>query len=227
MSFEQARGVYLGNPYLLMYAGFVVVLLWDLVLRQGQFGVMGQIQVTILLVGMFGLFLGYIVNIRNIRTGRPTMKDRNNLLNFGIGMFLVTTLIDSALAGWVQYTQSLQDMGTVVVLSAAPFEEALFRFAIASMLYRGINPFAERTLGSSNITGRVTSSDFLTMILTALITSWLFVQYHMGVYGESDPLVHTILFVNSFIYTMVYLYTSDIMVPATAHLLHNAVALFL
>jgi membrane protease YdiL (CAAX protease family) len=188
---------------------------------------LGQIEVTVLLVGIFGLFLGYMVNIRYIRTGRPTLKDRSNLLNFGVGMFIVTTLISSALAGWAQYTQSLQDMGAVIVLSAAPFEEALFRFAIASMLYRGINPFTERTLGSSNITGRVTSSDFLTMILTALITSWLFVQFHMGVYGESDPLVHTILFVNSFIYTMVFLYTSDIMTSTTAHLLHNAVALFL
>jgi membrane protease YdiL (CAAX protease family) len=178
LSFEQARGVYFGRPYLLLYSGFVVVLLLDLVLKQGQFDMLGQIEVTVLLVGIFGLFLGYMVNIRYIRTGRPTLKDRSNLLNFGVGMFIVTTLISSALAGWAQYTQSLQDMGAVIVLSAAPFEEALFRFAIASMLY-------------------------------------------------SDPLVHTILFVNSFIYTMVFLYTSDIMTSTTAHLLHNAVALFL
>lgn len=227
MSFEQKQGVYLGRPYLLLYSGFIVALLLDIVLRQGDLGVAGGAGVTVLLIGIFGLMLGYMANIRHIRMGAPTAKDTNNLLTFGVGFFIIVTLIDSLLLGWELYTQSLQGVGTVIILAAAPFEEALFRFAIASMLYRAVNPFAERSFGSTRVIGRVTSSDSVTMLVTALITSWLFVIYHTGVYGATDSLVMAILFINSFIYTCVFLYTGDIMTTTTLHLLHNAAVLFL
>lgn len=226
MSFEQERGVFLGRPYLLMYSGFVVVLLLDLVLKQGELDVLGGIEVTVLLIGIFGLMIGYIVNIKYIRTGQPTIRDRNNLVNWGFGLFIVVTLIDSLLVGWTQYTQSVQSVGTVITLAAAPFEEALFRFAIASVLYRAMNPLAELGLGSTRLFRSVTSSDMVTLLVTSLITSFLFTIYHTGVYGATDSLVMSILFINSFIYTMVFLYTGDIMTSTTLHLLHNAAVLF-
>lgn len=228
MSFEQEQGVYLGRPYLVLYSGFIVVLLFDLVLRQGELDVVGGVEVTVLLIGIFGLMIGYIVNIRQIRTGQPTVKDRDNLLNFGVVFFIVVTVLDSFLLGWMPYIQSVQDIGIVTTLAAAPFEEALFRLAIASVLYRAMNPLAEiGGLGTSRIVGHVTSSDIVTMTVTSLITSWLFAVYHTGVYGASDSLIMAILFINSFIYTMVYLYTGDIMTTTTMHLLHNASVLFL
>lgn len=227
MSFEQEQGVYLGRPYLLLYMGFVAVLLLDIVLRQGELDVIGGAEVTVLLIGILGLMIGYIVNIKEIRTGQPTQKDRDNLLNFGVGFFIVVTLIDTLLLGWNQYVQSMQNLNVILILAAAPFEEALFRLAIASVLYRSLNPFAERGFGSTRIFGRVTSSDLMTMLVTSLITSWLFTIYHTGVYGATDSLVMAILFINSFIYTMVFLYTGDIMTSTTLHLLHNAAVLFL
>lgn len=229
MSFEQKAGVYLGRPYLLLYGGFVAVLLLDLVLKQGELGLLGGIETTVFFIGIFGLMLGYITNIENARFGQPTLKDRNNLLNFGIGMFLVVTVVDSLMNGWALYTQSVESVGTVITLAAAPFEEALFRLAIASMLYRAANPIVEKIGGSTGtrIVGSVTSRDIVTMIVTSLVTSWLFAIYHLGVYGVTDSLVMAILFTNSFIYTMVFLYTGDIMATTTLHLLHNASVLFL
>lgn len=212
---------------MLLYMGFVTVLSLDIVLRQGELGVAGGAEVTVLLIGILGLMVGYIVNINKIRTGHPTQKDKENLMTFGVGFFILVTFIDTLLLGWSQYVQSIQDMNAVLILAAAPFEEAFFRLAIASVLYRAKDPLAERFLSSTRVIGNVTSSDMVTMIVTSLITSWLFVIFHTGVYGATDSLIMAILFINSFIYTMVFLYTGDIMTSTTLHLLHNAAVLFM
>jgi membrane protease YdiL (CAAX protease family) len=228
MSFEQERGVYLGTPYLVMFTGFVVAVMLDLVWKQGEIDVTAGAEMTVLLIGLFGLMVGYIVNQRYIRTGPPTATDRKNLFQLGVLAFVLTTFIDSMLSGFFTYTQAVQDIGTVMVLAAAPFEEAFFRLTIASVLYRAMNPLVETIgFGAGRVIGRVTSQDILTALATAFITSWFFSIYHLGVFGATDSLVMSILFVNSFIYTLVYLYTGDIMTSTTAHLLHNAAVLFL
>jgi membrane protease YdiL (CAAX protease family) len=228
MSFEQERGVYLGTPYLVMFAGFGLVVMLDLVLQQGTIGTLNDAEVLSIIIGLFGLMVGYIVNARYIRTGPPTTTDRNNLFRLGVMAFVMTTLVDSLLSGFLQYVQAVQDIGTVLVLAAAPFEEAFFRLTIASVLYRGIQatPLVSG-FGERRVVGTVTSQDVVTMLATALITSWLFTIFHTAVYSVTDTLIMSILFVNSFIYTLVFIWTGDVMTSTTAHLLHNAAVLFL
>jgi membrane protease YdiL (CAAX protease family) len=133
------------------------------------------------------------------------------------------------MAEFSRYRQSLVDIGTVMVLAAAPFEEALFRLTIASVVYRGLNPLVE-AFSRKRLNYRrnyVTKFDYVTMLIASLVTSWLFVIFHAGVYSITDWKVMQFLFLNSVIYTMVYLYTGDIMTSTTAHLLHNAAVMFL
>jgi membrane protease YdiL (CAAX protease family) len=212
------------RSFYLLFAGFAIALVYDLVMAGGSLeNIMQQAAVTSLLLGIVGLVAGRGLYAEQIRHSRPTDKDAENVMVFGIGTFAVMTFLNYMLGTLRHYQADIQTQSMILVLAAAPFEEAFFRFAIAGGLYHGllaiIKPiFKQRKMGGA---------EEFTMVLTALITSYFFIEFHAAVYNIADPQVWQFLFLNSMAYTIVYLYTGNLMVSTTAHLLNNAAAIML
>lgn len=212
------------RSFYLLFTGFAVALIYELVMAGGSLeNIIQQAEVTSLLLGIAGLIAGRGLYAEKLKHSRPTDKDAENVLNFGVGTFIFMTFLNYMLGTLRSYQSDIQTQSMIITLAAAPFEEALFRFAIAGGIYNGlvviIRPiFARRKMGGA---------EEFTMVLTALITSYFFIEFHGAVYDVTDPRVWQFLFMNSFAYTIVYLYTGNLMVSTTAHLLNNAAAIML
>ncbi len=227
--------VVVGRPFYLLWAGFVVALVLELVYAQGVLGQTQGIAVTSLLIGIVGLFGGYIVNFAYLRRGDyVTTRDTEQVLTYGVGGFIVMTLVNSLMKGFSDYQATISQTGLIVTLAAAPFEEVFFRLLMAAAVYRGLlfvvpqlRHSITRLFGMSSYrTGPSEMDRWIAMVLTGLFLGWVFVQFHAAVANILAPSVAAFYFTNSFVYTIIFLYTRNIMVSTTTHLLHNGAMLF-
>jgi membrane protease YdiL (CAAX protease family) len=227
--------VVVGRPFYILWAGFFAATVLTLIYAQGVLGQVEGVAVTMLLIGMGGLLGGYVVNMAYLRRADiVTTEDANNVLNFGVGGFVVLTLYNSLTKNFAKYQSAMSQQGIIVTLAAAPFEEAMFRLCLAAAVYRGmlyVVPSLRRSVGGlfgtrNYYSGPANIDRYIAMGLTALFIGWFFVEAHAAVGNISDPLVSSFYFSNSFVYTLLFLYTGNIMVSTTAHLLHNGAVIF-
>ena len=224
------KRVYAGLSFVLLFSGFSIALLYDLIMAQGILGAFEAKELIFLVLGIFGLAIGHMVNrMYMVDDRRSAAERRSTLLTFGILLFVGMTAITMAMQNFFAYQTSLQEKSAVVVLSAAPFEEAFFRFLLASALFRAMIRILANVGRATNLpfVKDENSQRITAMVITAVIVAMVFVQFHNAVYTLTDPRVYSFLFVNAAAYTIAYLYTGDIMTSTTAHLLHNAAVLFL
>lgn len=211
------------RSFYLLFTGFAVAEVFDLVMAGGSLvDIVQGAEVTSLLLGILGLVAGRYM-YENVITSQPTDKDRENVLTYGVGTFVVMTFFNYIVGTLQRYQSQIADQSIVITLAAAPFEEALFRLAIAGGLYQAFVHILRPMFKRMNMGG----AEGMAMVLAALLTSWFFVGFHGAVYSTEDPAVVRFLFTNSFVYTLVYLYTGNLMVSTTAHLLNNSAAIFL
>jgi membrane protease YdiL (CAAX protease family) len=215
--------VYLGMAFYLMFAGFAASFLYDLVSSQGVFGIYESKIILILVFGFIGLVGGQAINRKYLadkpRTGE---KRRETLWLYGIGMFVALSVYNSTRAYFSVYQSAIQEQSAILIISAGPMEEAFFRLFLASMLFRAFL----RVLRNIHFIKSDKTAVILAMLLTCIIVSLVFVQFHAGVLEITDPRTFEFLFVNSIGYTFVYLKTGDPVPSATAHMMHNAWVVF-
>lgn len=228
MRLEVEREVVIGRPYLTLFAGFAVAMLLDMVLNQ-QMGLSQVIQaneMVMLAIGLSGIALGFIVNIGYIRRRDTiTPDDVADMSTWGVGTFVVMTIINSLIRGFAQYRAAVAEQTVVIVLAAAPFEEAFFRLFLASLLFRAQVPvFSQlaRTLGIGEGGGR-----WMALVATCMEVAAVFTMFHAAVAPLSDPSVSLFYAINAAAYTFVFLKTGNIMASTTTHLLHNTVVMLL
>lgn len=211
--------------YLLIFTGFALAEVYDIVMSGGNISnIAVGAEYTSLLMGVAGLVAGYAMNYDNIKSARPTPKDAENVMTFGLGLFIGMTLFNYLIGSLQSYMSEIQTRSMIITLAAAPFEEALFRLLCASGLFHGFitlfRPMFKRM--------RIGGAEEFTIILVSIITSYFFLEFHAFVYNvESDFMTIIFLFSNSLVYTIAYLYTGNLMVSTTAHLLNNSAAVFL
>jgi membrane protease YdiL (CAAX protease family) len=219
------RKTIVSRTFLLLFTGFAVAEVLDIVLSGGNLADMiTGAEATSLLLGIVGLFAGFMMSYETIKMSRPTDKDAENVLTFGVGSFIAMTVFNHIVGTLRSYQSEIQHQSLVIVLAAAPFEEALFRLLIATGLYRGFIAIIQPIFKRYGLGG----AEEFTMVLVAFTTSYIFVGFHGAVYQiESDMKTVIFLFSNSFVYTVIYLYTGNLMVSTTAHLMNNGAAALL
>jgi membrane protease YdiL (CAAX protease family) len=219
------RKVLVSRAFLLLFTGFAVAEVYDLVMSGGNLADIAiGAETTSLLLGIAGLVAGVFMSWDVIKMSRPTDKDAEQVLSYGVGTFIIMTFFNYVIGTLRSYQSQIQTQSLVITLAAAPFEEALFRLLIATGLFRGfiviIRPFFKKM--------KMGGAEEFTIIFVSLLTSYIFLGFHGAVYNiESDFQTITFLFSNSFVYTVIFLWTGNLMVSTTAHLLNNGAAAFL
>ena len=183
-----------------------------------------DIAVYQLIMGMVGLMIGATMNVRKgtvtpgLRVGMPNREDAEKMFLYVTGAFIGLELFNQVITS-VKFSVfdniPQVDAQMNIALTAAVMEEALYSFAFttfffAVFLYMVVKVTARYDEGIKTVA----------MVSASIMVGVLFVLIHVGVYGF-NPQVVIMLFVNRFVYSMVYIKTKNLSVPTLLHLSHN------
>ena len=186
-----------------------------------------NIAVYQIILGVVGMIMGVVINmtkggvIPGLRVGAPNGDDAEKVFVYVSGTFIGLELFNQILSSvrfsvfgdWFERMTINAQMN--IALTAAVMEEALYSFAFTTFFFAIFLYIAVRATRSYN-----EGIKSVSMFFAALMVAVLFVFIHVGVYGF-NPQAVIMLFVNRFVYALVYIKTKNLTVPTLLHVLHN------
>lgn len=221
---------FVGYDWMLMFfaavfSGIIVTTMYQTVDQE-----IVDIAVYQLILGMVGLMMGTVINIREstvipgIKVGMPDREDGEELFLYVAGGFIGLEIFNQFISevrlsvfGDV-FERMTIDAKVNIVLTAAVMEEALYSFALTTFIFSLVLYMIVKVTAQYNEMIRNAA-----MIIAAVATGVLFILIHIGIYGL-QPNIMIMLFVNRFIYALLYIKTRNLAVPTLLHLAHNFLA---
>ena len=187
-----------------------------------------DIAVYQLILGMVGLMIGTTMNVRKgvvtpgLRVGWPSREDGEKVFVYVTGGFIGLEIFNRLISS-VKFSTigDVLDLATIdvsanIALTAAVMEEALYSLAFTTFF------FAISLYMIVKVTARYDEGiKIFAMVSASIMVSVLFVLIHVGAYGF-DPQIIIMLFVNRFVYSILFIKTRNLSVPTLLHLSHNA-----
>ena len=182
-----------------------------------------DIAVYQIIIGVVGLMMGVVMNIKKgvvtpgLRWGFHTRDDVEKLFVYVTGGFIGLELFNT-ISGGLFNPYSSYSMGVQfnMALTAAVMEEALFSFAMTTFFFAVFLYMAVKVLNRYNEDVKTGA-----MVSAAIMVAIFFVLMHAAVYGFQPEIVLQ-LFVNRFVYAIIYIKTKNLVCPTILHILHNA-----
>jgi membrane protease YdiL (CAAX protease family) len=184
-----------------------------------------DIAVYQIILGMVGLMIGTTMNVRKgvvtpgLRVGMPTREDGEKIFVYVTGGFIGLEIFNQVITS-VKFSVfdniPQVDAQMNIALTAAVMEEALYSFAFTTFFFAIFLYMIVKVTARYNEGVRTAA-----MVSASIMVGVLFVLIHVGVYGF-DPNIVIMLFVNRFVYSILYIKTRNLSVPTLLHLAHNA-----
>jgi membrane protease YdiL (CAAX protease family) len=228
---SEKRKWFVGYDWMLLFfaavfSGIIVTTMYQTVAQD-----VVDIAVYQLILGMVGLMIGTVINIREsaiipgIRVGMPDRKSGEEMFLYVAGGFIGLELFNNVISQ-VRLSaigdiagQLTIDTQVNIALTAAVMEEALYSFAFTSFFFAIVLYMIVKMTAQYNETVKL-----IAMTIAAIGVGVLFVVIHIGAYGF-QPNIMIMLFVNRFVYALLYIKTRNLSVPTILHLLHNFLAI--
>lgn len=182
-----------------------------------------DIAVFQMLMAFGGIVFGIVATTKRsggigIVVRPPSREDIEKTLPYIVGGFVVLSIINFGIAsvgGLSVYLLSSWNSNMNIAITAAVVEEAVYSFGFTAFFYKIFDYM------TANVLGRNEVQQNAAIVLTSLLVGVLFFAIHLGVYGASFGIA-SMLFINRFVYAIIYLRTRNLVVPTSIHLIHNA-----
>jgi membrane protease YdiL (CAAX protease family) len=136
------------------------------------------------------------------------------------GLTFVGAMVTQIVAGLTQSITSVEEFQFYVF--AAISEEYFYRFFISTLIYLMVERILD-TLDKKNDLITMGVTVFISIIISTIFTSYFFYTSHIARYGDEPNILWGIFFL-SIIFTFVYTYSKNLIVPIIVHLLVNFLA---
>ena len=214
---------FLSYEYMLLFfaavfSGIIVTTMYQVVSSS-----IVDIAVYQIVMGLVGLLMGITMNIKRgvvtpgLRIGFHTRDDVAKLFVYVTSAFIGLTIFNNVSGVlYSPFSSYSMDVQFNMALTAAVMEEALFSFAMTTFFFAVFLYMAVKVLKSYNENVKMGA-----MISASIMVSIFFIFIHAAVYGFQPEIVLQ-LFVNRFVYAIVYIKTKNLVAPTALHVLHNA-----
>ena len=206
---------------LLFFAGMFSAFMVTTMFREAD-PVIVDIAVFQMIMAFGGMIFGIMATIKRgggigVSVRPPTREDIEKAMPYMIGGFAVLAVVNRSIAMVGMSALLLATFGSDVniALTAAVAEEAVYSFGFTTFFFKLFDYM------TANIMGRNKMQENIAVMLSATAVSILFFAIHIGVYSTIFYIA-VMLFVNRFVYALVYLKTRNLVCPTALHILHNS-----
>jgi len=181
-----------------------------------------DIAVFQLVMGLVGLMGGTVIafGTQGLKTGVETSKQMTEALMAIIVGFVATRILNGVIM-IVDFQNMFSimkfDSSLNIALTAAVMEECLYSFLGSLFFFKVFMVFFSKVFRNTS------AASGSAVVMASIFISVFFVIIHYAVYGFNMSII-LMLFINRFVYSLLFLKTRNLMVPTVLHLAHNFLA---
>lgn len=212
----------MGWDFLLLFFGGMFAAFMVTTMFRDVDPLMVDIAVFQMMMAFGGMIFGLIATMKRkggigVSVRPPTREDIEKTMPYMIGGFAVLAVVNRviAMAGMSALLLATFNADMNIALTAAVAEEAVYSFGFTTFFFKLFDYI------TANIMGRNKMQENVAVGIATVAVSVLFFAIHIGVYGTVFYIA-AMLFINRFIYALVYLKTRNLVCPTALHILHNA-----
>lgn len=181
-----------------------------------------DIAVFQMMMAIGGIVFGLVATTKRsggigISVRPPNREDIEKTLPYIIGGFVLLSIINMAIAttGLSIYLMSSWNANMNIAITASVVEEAVYSFGFTAFFFKIFDYMTSNTMGKNKV------QQSTAIVMASVVVSFLFFFIHIAVYGSGFGIA-AMLFINRFVYAIVYLRTRNLVVPTAIHLINNA-----